>query len=102
MTDLKQEIAALEADIAGLGGAPVDRQALEARVTDLCARAVALPPEEARALAPDLEHLITALDAATERLKEQAAQSDSPQPSQPAAAGAAAYGAAQKRRQRGF
>lgn len=102
MTDLREEAAGLEAEIAAIGETRIDRAALEARVASLCERAVAQPAAEAKALAPHLERLIAALDAATERLKTKATGDDSPAPSRSAAVGAAAYGDAIKRRQRGY
>ncbi len=100
MSGLLEEITDLEAEIARLGHQAVDRAALENRVAALCQAATALPAVDAHALAPDLERLIAALDAASERLQSMPAPDDSPAPSHSAGAAAAAYGAALQNRRR--
>ena len=101
-TDLDAELAAVGAEIDALTTGGVDRSALDARVARLCDAVLARPPAEAKALLPALEDLIRRLDVAATALQAGDAPGDSPSPSRPARAAAAAYGAGQTRRRRGF
>ncbi|WP_431858515.1 hypothetical protein [Azospirillum sp.] len=70
--DLSAVSAALaEAAVQAESGALVDLAGLDARVGSLCAAAEALPREEGRALLPDLESLIAALNALAGTLSRQ-------------------------------
>lgn len=100
--DLDAELAAVGAEIDSLATGGVDRAALDARVARLCDAVLARPPAEAKALLPALEDLIRRLDAAATVLQTRDRAGDSPVPSRPARAAAAAYGAGQTRRRRGF
>lgn len=100
--DLEAEVAAVGAEIDALAAGGVNRSALDARVARLCDAVLARPPAEAKALLPVLEDLIRRLDAAATALRPGDAPGDSPSPSRPARAAAAAYGAGQTRRRRGF
>ncbi|MCR9072047.1 MAG: hypothetical protein NXI18_10035 [Alphaproteobacteria bacterium] len=100
--DLDAEVAAVAAEIGALTAGTADRAALEARVARLCDAVLARPPAEAKALLPVLQDLIQRLDAAAAALKAAEPGGDSPAPSRPARAAAAAYGAGQTRRRRGF
>lgn len=100
--DLHVEVAAVAAEIDTLATGSTDRAALEARVSRLCDAVLARPPAEAKALLPLLQDLIQRLDSAASALRATESSGDSPTPSRPARAAAAAYGAGQARRRRGF
>lgn len=78
---LHGDLAAVAAALAEAGaqadtGALVDLSGLDARVATLCAAAEALPRDEGRALLPDLEAMIAALNALAGTLSRQSALSD--------------------------
>ena len=100
--ELKAEIAAVAAEIDGLPAGNVDQTGLEQRVSRLCDAVLARPPAEAKALLPVLEQLIARLDAAATAIQERSTDGDSPSPARSARSAAAAYGAGQNRRRRGF
>lgn len=99
---LQAEIAAVAAQIDALAAGTADRAALEQRVSRLCDAVLARPPAEAKALLPVLEQLIARLDAAATAIQERGESGDSPSPARSARSAAAAYGAGQNRRRRGF
>lgn len=99
---LQEEIAAVAARIDDLAAGSTDRAALERRVSRLCDAVLALPPVQAKALLPVLEELIARLDAAATAIQERSGGGDSTSPSRSARSAAAAYGAGQNRRRRGF
>lgn len=102
------EARAIEAAIALLGtpGSPAGtplRAELEQRVLRLCASAQRLPAPIAHAFADTLARLVTALDAAAERLRAAGAGAgdSGPAPTDHRRA-AAAYGSTAGRRRSGF
>lgn len=100
--ELAGEIAAVAAEIDALATGAADRAALEQRVSRLCDAVLAQPPIRAKALLPVLEQLIARLDAAAAAIQERGGGNDSPGPARSARSAAAAYGAGQNRRRRGF
>ena len=100
--ELQAEIAEVAEQIDALAAGSADRAVLEARVSRLCDAVLARPPLEAKQMLPVLEQLIARLDTAATAIQSRGTEGDSPAPSRSARAGAAAYGAGQNRRRRGF
>jgi hypothetical protein len=100
---LKDEARAVLVGIQGIDGSrPVDRQALERRIVDLCTRATSLPAAQAKHLAGDLQALVEALDQTVQRIDQARQAAESGNRALTGRRAAAAYGSSIDRRKRGL